>query len=74
MAAPGQLEAEIASTVEALFGAQPDRMGRMIALLAQCRTSQAARIFNCLPDAAPTPAPNGAAEPAKHGPTWCWTH
>jgi hypothetical protein len=73
---PAELEAEIASAVEALFNVEPDRTGTLLALLAQCQASHVARIFHCLPDPAPGGPLSGnrtAAQPAKRSKAWVWT-
>jgi hypothetical protein len=70
-----ELEAEIASTVEALFNVEPDHTGTLLALFARCTVSQAAKILRCLPDPPPGAArQNGGARPTERGPTWVWTH
>jgi hypothetical protein len=67
-AAPEVLEARVAELIENLVNIDRARAGELIALLAQCQASHVARIFHCLPDAAPAAPPpeNGeAAQPAK---------
>jgi hypothetical protein len=77
MAAP-ELEARIAELIENLFNLDRDRTGELLALLAQCRASHVARIFDCLPDPALlATVPNGTVDvpngtPERRRP-WVWT-
>jgi hypothetical protein len=72
---PGDLEARIAELIEGLFNLDRPRTGELLALLAQCQASHVARIFHCLPDAAPG-GPIQQKDESHHTPKrrpWVWT-